>query len=258
MKKLIENSNLMNQVYQVSFLIFLFLLCPVRGNEQVGKQEHDPEKLYSEEKVQWEKMEARFKKKAAFKLYKDKKDLPRVLLIGDSISIGYTPIVREKLVNKANVHRAMANSGTTKAGLAGIKDWLGSGSWDIIHFNWGLHDVSLRKNYGTTKAEYKKNLEELVKRLKGTGAKLIWASTTPIPEGSQLRRKGDEVGYNAIAFEVMQRNGIEINDLHAYVFPKLEKYQMQKNVHFKSKGYRFLGEEVARKIETALTKKKKK
>ena len=67
--------------------------------------------------------------------------LPRVLLIGDSISIGYTVPVRELLKGKANVHRPLTNCGPTTNGLAGIDKWLGDGKWDVIHFNWGLHDL---------------------------------------------------------------------------------------------------------------------
>ena len=62
--------------------------------------------------------------------------LPNVLILGDSISIGYTPVVRDALKSKANVIRPSANCGETRMGLAGIDDWLGDGKWDVIHFNW--------------------------------------------------------------------------------------------------------------------------
>src|SRR2546430_2696439 len=71
----------------------------------------------------------------------DDPKLPRVLLIGDSISIGYTIPTRELLKGKANLHRIPANGGSTKDGLANIDKWLGTGKWDVIHFNWGLHDL---------------------------------------------------------------------------------------------------------------------
>ncbi len=72
---------------------------------------------------------------------KDKPGLPRVLLIGDSISMGYTLPVRRILDGKANVHRIPANGGPTTRGLASIDKWLGEGNWDLIHFNWGIHDL---------------------------------------------------------------------------------------------------------------------
>ena len=73
----------------------------------------------------------------------DDPKLPRVLLIGDSISMGYTVPVRNLLKGKANVHRIMENGGPTTNGLAKIKLWLGNSKWDVIHFNFGLHDLKL-------------------------------------------------------------------------------------------------------------------
>ena len=83
------------------------------------------------------------KRNPAFAEIKDVKGLPRILLIGDSISIGYTLEVRKFLKGKANVHRANANCGPTDSSLKRIDKWLEGGRWDIIHFNWGLHDVVL-------------------------------------------------------------------------------------------------------------------
>ena len=59
----------------------------------------------------------------------DQEGLPRVLLIGDSISIGYTLPVRELLKGKANVHRPSTNCGPTSRGVSGIDQWLGKGKW---------------------------------------------------------------------------------------------------------------------------------
>ncbi|MDE2954799.1 MAG: SGNH/GDSL hydrolase family protein, partial [Gemmatimonadota bacterium] len=77
----------------------------------------------------------------AFEPIEDVPGLPRVLIIGDSISIGYTVPVRELLKGKANLHRPLTNCGPTKRGTEEIENWLGDGSWDVIHFNWGLHDI---------------------------------------------------------------------------------------------------------------------
>ena len=102
--------------------------------------------------------------------------LPRVLLIGDSISLGYTLDVRELLSGKANVHRPPANCGSTAMGVQNLDAWLGDGKWDVIHFNWGLWDINRRVNgkrnvdgeIGATEQEYAERLEELVVRLKKT------------------------------------------------------------------------------------------
>ena len=81
------------------------------------------------------------KKKGPFAPIKDDPKLPRVLLVGDSISIGYTLPTRDFLKGKANLHRIPTNGGPTTRGLANIDAWLGKSKWDIIHFNWGLHDL---------------------------------------------------------------------------------------------------------------------
>src|SRR5262245_1601153 len=70
------------------------------------------------------------KKKAApnpaFESVQDVAGLPRVLIIGDSISIGYQPALREALKGKANVHRPATNCGPTTRGVEQIEQWLGS------------------------------------------------------------------------------------------------------------------------------------
>ena len=81
--------------------------------------------------------------------------LPRVLLIGDSISMGYTLDVRELLKDKANVHRIPTNGGPTTNGLKGLKDWLGDSKWDVIHFNWGLHDLKYIQDDPSKRADPK-------------------------------------------------------------------------------------------------------
>jgi hypothetical protein len=189
---------------------------------------------------------------------KDDPKLPRVLLIGDSISMGYTIPVRKLLEGKANVHRIPENGGPTTNGVKNLGRWLGDGKWDVISFNWGLHDLKVDKEgkYQVAIDDYEKNLRSLVARLKKTGAKLIWVSTTPVPEGqvNPLRKPGDEVKYNAVAKKVMEENGVAVNDLHAFAASRLKEIQRPANVHFTQAGSEVLGKEVASVIERALKK----
>src|SRR5690606_8076664 len=67
--------------------------------------------------------------------------LTRVLLIAASISFCYSLPIVELLKGEANVHRIPTNGGPSTRGLASIDAWLGEGKWDVIHFNWGLHDL---------------------------------------------------------------------------------------------------------------------
>jgi acyl-CoA thioesterase-1 len=98
-------------------------------------------------------------KKGPFKQIEDVKGLPRVLLIGDSISIGYTLPVRSLLHGKANVHRPPVNCAATIHGLKSLEKWLATGGenkkWDIIHFNWGLHDLKYMGPNGENLADPK-------------------------------------------------------------------------------------------------------
>ncbi|MFM8470081.1 MAG: SGNH/GDSL hydrolase family protein [Limisphaerales bacterium] len=185
--------------------------------------------------------------------------LPRVLLIGDSISIGYTVPVRDLLKGKANVHRIAENGGPTTNGTTKLTKWLGTNKWDVIHFNWGLHDLKFMENgkAQVSLEDYEKNLRELVKELKATNAKLIWCATTPVPDArlTPPRKDSDVQAYNAVAKKVMDENKIPINDLYAHTLPKLADVQLPANVHFKKEGSEFLAKQVAKTIESALAKR---
>ncbi len=195
---------------------------------------------------------------AAMRPITDDPQLPRVLLIGDSISIGYTLEVRRLLAGRANVHRIPTNGGPTTRGVAELENWLGTNHWDVIHFNWGLHDLKLDTN-GLHQVElgaYEANLRQLVARLKASGAKLIWATTTPVPEGklNPPRRPADVVSYNAAAARVMREAGITVNDLYAFALPRLSEVQLPANVHFRPQGSVKLARQVATVITEALAK----
>lgn len=194
--------------------------------------------------------------------------LPRVLLLGDSISIGYTLPTRARLAGKANVHRPAENCSESAKGVRTIEKWLGAGKWDVIHFNFGLHDVKYVDEKGTlvspekgkqvaSVAAYEKNLRALVATLKKTGAKLIFAATTPVPAGSAGRIEHSEIPYNAAAIRVMKENGVAVDDLHAFVVARQDKIQLPKNVHFTTDGYEQLADTVVASIAPLLPKKSK-
>ena len=173
------------------------------------------------------------------------RSLPRVLLIGDSISMHYVPYVRELLRKEAQVFHPSetveTNCESTLKGIQRIDAWLGDERWDLIHFNFGLHDLKYVDARGIVKVDvsqgrqllsldqYEQNLRALVVRLKETGAKLVWCSTTPVPPGAHGRVAGDEVRYNEVAAKVMRENGIPINDLHAFAKPRLAEIQRPAN-----------------------------
>jgi len=194
--------------------------------------------------------------------------LPRVLLIGDSISMGYTLDVRELLKGKANVHRIPTNGGPTTNGLKNIQAWLGDSKWDVIHFNWGLHDLKYIAEDPSKRADpkapgshlqvpladYEKNLAELVKTMQANDAKLIWCNTTPVPAGSDGRVEGDEVKYNEAAARVMTAAGVPTDDLRAHALAKPDAQLPDGNVHYSPEGSRYLAEKVSAVISEYLPK----
>jgi lysophospholipase L1-like esterase len=182
----------------------------------------------------------------------DDPKLPRVLLIGDSVSRGYTEAVRAALMGKANVHRAPANCGPTATGLKKLDVWLGEGKWDVIHFNFGIHDRA------TPISDYRQRLEQIINRLEKTGAKLIWASTTPIPDVPEKNQSSVSiVDRNQVAAELAKQHDIAIDDLFTAITPHLSEMQQPKDVHFNASGYQFLGDQVAAAIEEAIILAKK-
>jgi lysophospholipase L1-like esterase len=188
-------------------------------------------------------------KSSAWDFVQDKPGLPRVLLIGDSVSRGYTQDVRKALEGKANVHRAPENCGPTANGIKKIDAWLGESKWDVIHFNFGIHDRA------TPLPDYTQRLEQLVERMKKTGAKLVWASTTPIPEDAAKNQKAESiVERNTAAASIMQKHNVVIDDLFGAITPHLAKLQNPNDVHFNAKGYEFLGRQVATVMETQISK----
>ena len=193
----------------------------------------------------------------------DNPALPRVLIIGDSISIGYTLPLRAALKGIANVHRPPTNCAHTWKGLEAIDQWIGEGKWDLIHFNWGLHDLKYVDADGklalppegkqvSTVGEYEENLEKLVLRLKQTGARLIWRPTTPVPEGSQGRVPVDLPKYNKAAREVIDRHGIEVDDMNSFIRVKNIPHIRPGNVHFSKDSSALLAGNTAELIHQKL------
>jgi acyl-CoA thioesterase-1 len=204
----------------------------------------------------------------------------RVLLIGDSISLGYQPFVAARLKGKADVQHGPApapgrgsenpngNARDSRYTVANIKQWVvADHAWDVIHFNCGIWDTALvdaktgqtipagKQPSGLVKRkvepeEYRRNLEQIVKTLEGTGARLVWASTTPVlvEKGNRLE---DIPKYNEIAAEVMKKHHIPVNDLYGLVKPSAEALLGSDKVHFQLPGYDKLGEQVAQAILAA-------
>jgi acyl-CoA thioesterase-1 len=197
--------------------------------------------------------------------------LPHVLLIGDSISIGYMQATRKQLADEANVWRPTTNCGPSTKGLESLDAWLGDRKWDVIHFNFGLHDLKYmgpnNENLADPKGEtshqqvpidqYVANLKQIAERLKKTGATVIWCETTPVPKGAKGRVVGDSKRYNQAAAKAMAEvGGIEIDPLYDHALNHAE--QKEANVHYSAAGSAKLAEHVAESVRAALATRKTK
>lgn len=181
----------------------------------------------------------------------DKLQLANVLIIGDSVYPQHARGALNELKGQANVQFAnwpkLVLPNSTNAIehldlLLGLRDASGNDvpedkrtSWDLIHFNVGLGDLIYRvpniKSHRvlafdaggvprTDAKQYEKNLDTLVRllRQKAPGAKLVWASTTPIRHSREnVFKPGTEIEYNQIAERVMNKHGVSINDMYSYV-----------------------------------------
>ena len=197
---------------------------------------------------------------------KEDPNLPYVLIIGDSISIGYTLDVRRELQGVANVYRPPTNCGPTTKGLAEIDSWLGDRKWDVVHWNHGLHDLKYMgpkgQNLADPKAptshpqvpidDYTSNIERLAKRIKQSAKVVIWRETTPVPEGAAGRVVGDSAKYNAAAAKAIANvGGIQTDPFFAFA-ESVKEQQRPANVHYTPEGSKRLGSHVAKVIRTAL------
>ena len=201
---------------------------------------------------------------------------PKVLIIGDSISGGYSKPLIKLLDGKAELTKLGAVAGyriqkETFWHSRGAAKYLDFGSakacivdferfekhlettpYDVIHFNFGLNDIFRGRNgaWHNPVDQYAKDLAKIVTLLKKTGAKVIWANTTPIPANAPHNPEGDEIIYNAAAEKVMKKHGIPINDLHSVVtnWDGYAQWKKGNDVHFPGAVYSKLAAQISEKI----------
>lgn len=104
---------------------------------------------------------------------------PRLLVLGDEVSLSYLHSLRRLLVDKYSVHHPPENCRGT-AQWNRLPLWLGpyrqpGYRWDTIVFNVGLGDLS------TSESDYAARLKQAIASLKKTEARMVWLSTTPLP-----------------------------------------------------------------------------
>jgi hypothetical protein len=177
-------------------------------------------------------------------------NLPRVLLIGDSIAREYYPEVEKRLAGKAFVARlATSRFVADPVLLKEIELVLDQARFDVIHFNNGMH------GWQHSEAEYRDALPKLFKTIRAHApkARLIWATTTPLRDGKGVTydtkaEYSDEriAARNAIAAELVAAQKIPIVDINAAVRGHPEFHS--DNVHFNGKGVEVLAAQVSESV----------
>src|ERR1700722_18277978 len=147
----------------------------------------------------------------------DETNLPRVLLIGDSITRAYYPEVEKRLAGGAYVGRLSSSAFISDPVLLKqIEMVLGQYKFDVIHFNNGMH------GWQHSEKEYEMAFPEFLKVIKkfAPNAKLIWANTTPLkvsptlPADNQTQATDERIAArNAIALKLVQTKKIPVDDL---------------------------------------------
>ena len=212
----------------------------------------------------------------------DDGSLPRVLILGDSISLGYTPLVVEKMKRKAFVTRPACNCGPSEFYLrerGNIGKWLGEKPWDVIHVNFGIWDhhfinekeeiffydqhaaeldgldrparTKLIESKGfhtrTSPEEYAENTRNILLDLKEHTRKVVFALSTPLPSYEERYFGMDCIAeYNDIACAVCKEIDVPVNDLYSVAKPLRE--DQKDGCHFSNYGYNILADAVVKMI----------
>ena len=182
-------------------------------------------------------------------------NLPLVVLIGDSIRMGYQDHVVSQLAGRVKVWVPKANGGDSRNVLAHLGQWVFSRQPDLVHVNCGLHD--LKRAFGAESAvplaEYEGNVRQILQRLqRELDGAVVWTTTTPVDENWHHQNKGfdrleaDVEAYNAAARAVAVDLGVPIDDLFAVVEREGKaRLLTQDGVHFTEEGSQLLGRVVA-------------
>ncbi len=188
--------------------------------------------------------------------------LPRVLLIGDSITNSYLEPVRKALAGQANIDAwitptTQADKSLPKT-IAAILAWQ---KYVVIHFNLGLHGWQAGR---IPEGQYEPLTRQLVENLRAGApqATLIWATITPVTVKGEPEKLNPDIQptieeHNRLALGVMQAEGVEIDDL-AGLMGKNLPLAAGDMFHWKAPGVALLTESVTKSIATALEKQKAK
>lgn len=171
------------------------------------------------------------------------------LVIGDSISIGYTPYLQDALCGTYNVSHNIGNALNTNYGIDIVDQFIAQGaSWDLIIFNYGLHDLKRFNGIPVTEVgDYADNLEVIAIKLQATGARVVFLTTTHITtpgsgDGLATRCECDRPIYNQAAVEFMPGLGVDVIDLGTFSESITHLHKDPTNVHYTNEGSKLMAE----------------
>ncbi len=185
----------------------------------------------------------------------DETNLPRALLIGDSVTRAYYPEVEKRLAGKAYVGRLSSSAFLSDPVLLEqIKMVLSQYKFDVILFNNGMHGWQhSEKEYEAAFPKYVETIQKYA-----PNAKLIWADTTPLkvspnlPADNQTQATDERIAArNAIAVKFVQAQGIPVDDLNTPMLGHPEFHS--DNVHFNDQGIALQAAQVAAQIEKQIS-----
>ncbi|QDU62110.1 GDSL-like Lipase/Acylhydrolase [Planctomycetes bacterium Pan216] len=171
---------------------------------------------------------------------------PDVLLIGSSTSIAYTPVVRHLLGEEFDVFRVPEKARTTSYALKRLDDWLGEHPWDVIVLQMGGWD-SLNTPIDT----FERNIRAIIARLERTGATIVYANMTPVPDllhayfGRKTNYNDVILRYNTVAEHVMRDEEVPVLDLFRLMLPHVDRVQHKHDYRFTPEGIQMIGRHVA-------------
>ena len=210
--------------------------------------------------------------------------MKNVLLIGDSIRLGYQNRVTELLGDDVRVYAPDENCRFTKYALWGMYAWMeswGNPHIDVVHWNtgiWDLHRCTADGQIFTPLEEYLTYQRRLVTQMESYCSKdhLIFATITPgnrvLDEQKALNAlintdanapkvylcdtmekwNADVMRYNTAATAMMSELGVHVNDLCGLMMQDLDRYISQDGIHASAEGYELLARQVAAEIQALL------
>lgn len=192
---------------------------------------------------------------------------PRVLLLGDSIRMGYEGYVKQDLEGRADVIYTDENGCDVSSTLWQANQiFKHQGDFDLIHWNNGYWDMNIEAPM--TEAlhpieEYKHFLTRMVKFFSQHTKTLVFATSLPVKEqGSSLDNSGTGglvtynnqwvIDYNLAAQEVMSKYQVSVNDLYSFCLQDKNLYKSPDNLHLTDAGNKAVAEEIVDYISKKL------